>query len=191
MIALSATAADSEANFKLMKETVSSVIDRYGIGKVRYSVILFGNTIDMTYGFRDNLTHKEELMGVISKLPKRMTGRPAVGAVLRKVVEIFNSGEVRTGSTKAFIVIMDNTSGLNPDNLRTNSRPLHEMSVIVVPVVAGNVTNTNALAQIAQKGRPVISVPRTKEPELLGEKIMKEVFEGIKTSNSIYCGGSL
>ena len=177
---MSATGSDSATNFRLMKDTVSSIIERYGIGKVRYSVILFGDTIGKPYGFGDKLPGKEDLMNLVLKLPKRSLGKgkPVLAGALKKALDDFNGAKVRAGSTKVLVVMMDNKSGLVPDDLRRKSQPLHDKGVVVVPVAISNTADPTALVHIVRDGKGVIAVPKTEDPDRLADRIMREVYEG-------------
>ena len=40
--AISATATDAETNFKLMKDTITAFADMYGMSKINYAVVAYG-----------------------------------------------------------------------------------------------------------------------------------------------------
>ena len=70
VVAMCAVSAASDDSFKLMKDTVKSIVDKYGTSKIHYSVVLYGSQAVPMLRFSDKALTIEEFKGQISILPK-------------------------------------------------------------------------------------------------------------------------
>ena len=70
VVAMCAVSAASDESFKLMKDTVKSIVDKYGTSKIHYSVVLYGTQAVPMLKFSDKALTIEEFKGQISILPK-------------------------------------------------------------------------------------------------------------------------
>ena len=70
VVAMCAVSAASDESFKLMKDTVKSIVDKYGTSKIHYSVVLYGTRVVPMLMFSDKTLTVEEFKGQISILPK-------------------------------------------------------------------------------------------------------------------------
>ena len=89
MFAISSTTVDSQENFAHAKDVIQKFIDKYGIQKVKYSLLTFGNEPSVHFKFNSTLDEVKMLMEMISV--------PSGGALLHKAmetaVELFNEAE--------------------------------------------------------------------------------------------------
>lgn len=70
VVAMCAVSAASDESFKLMKDTVKSIVDKYGTSKIHYSVVLYGTQAEPMLKFSDKALNIVEFTGQISDLPK-------------------------------------------------------------------------------------------------------------------------
>ena len=70
VVAMCAVSSASDQSFKLMKDTVKSIVDKYGTSKIHYSVVLYGTQARSMLIFSDKALTIEEFKGQISILPK-------------------------------------------------------------------------------------------------------------------------
>lgn len=52
--AINANAADAETNFRQMKSVIASIIDKYGMGKMRYALTVYGTNPNVKINFNED-----------------------------------------------------------------------------------------------------------------------------------------
>ena len=92
--ALSATSAFHNETFKLMKDTISYIIDTYGTQKIYYSVLVYGETAITEINFGQTPPSPEQLKEAIEKLPVS-TGTPNLAEALEEAVKMFQDDNRR------------------------------------------------------------------------------------------------
>lgn len=70
VVAMCAVSVASDRSFKLMKDTVKSIADKYGTSKIHYSVVLYGTQAVPMLKFSDKAQTVEEFKQQIGILPK-------------------------------------------------------------------------------------------------------------------------
>ena len=88
--ALSSTSALRNETFKLMKKTISYIIDTYGTKKIHYTALVYGDVVATEIGFEDKLLSAEELKTAIAELPVS-TGTPNLAGALEEAVKVFEN----------------------------------------------------------------------------------------------------
>lgn len=86
--ALSATSTFHNETFKLMKDTITYIIDTYGTQKIHYSVLVYGDTATKEINFGQTPPSPEQLKTAIEKLPVGI-GTPNLAKALEEAVKIF------------------------------------------------------------------------------------------------------
>lgn len=93
-----------------MKKFIIDVVDIYGVGKVCYSVVLFGFVVRLVVKFSDGVLDFMRLKGVIGLLVLS-SGVLVLDEVLERFLEFFKDGEDCLNVRKVFIVMLDNELG--------------------------------------------------------------------------------
>ncbi len=70
VVAMCAVSTASSESFKLMKDTVKSIVDKYGTSKIHYSVVLYGTQTVPMLKFSDKTLTKKDFKEYIDILPK-------------------------------------------------------------------------------------------------------------------------
>ena len=65
-----AASAQSNQSFELMKDTIKSIVDKYGTSKIHYNVVIYGTLALPTTEFSDKTLTKEDVKEYIDTLPK-------------------------------------------------------------------------------------------------------------------------
>ena len=87
--AISASAAEADKNYEVIRGIISATIDQYGILKTRYAVIVFGKTPSVKVRFSDDFMSKDALKYLVQVIP-RSRGEPALAKALEEAKdEIF------------------------------------------------------------------------------------------------------
>lgn len=68
--ALSATAADANKNFKLMKDTISAFAEMYGMSKINYAVIAYGQSPRKWFDFETQPSDLDALRRTVDGIPR-------------------------------------------------------------------------------------------------------------------------
>lgn len=59
--AINAYATDARDNFKYIKSVLQSIVDKYGMGKVKYSLIVYGAEPSIKINFNEDFNTDENL----------------------------------------------------------------------------------------------------------------------------------
>ena len=161
-----------------MRETINDVIDNYGINKIRYSVIVFGAQARQVVGFDSGISDPAELEKLISSLSP-ITGGPAVDKALETALESFKENGTRPSARRVLVVITDNKSGLQVDDIVAKTKALEkEMRIRVIAVAIGDAADQQELNAMASDSRDVLTVPTSVQPSTLSKDIMVLVLTG-------------
>lgn len=170
-------AADAVNNFVKIKNTISAIIDEYSIGRVRYSVILYGDVASVKVQFGDSFLSEKSLKSFINVLP-----RPRGGADLAKAMETAArefEKSVRPVAKRVLVVVTDSRSDSRLDDVRNASKSLERASVKVVPVAFGKDADKLELQSSSQEGKDnLIDVKEPFEPKVLAKQIMSTALKG-------------
>lgn len=72
---ISATSIDANTNFKTMKDIVKVAADQYGTDRLRYNVIVFGNTPNVQLQFTSKFPTDEDFKVFVANIPRASSGR--------------------------------------------------------------------------------------------------------------------
>ena len=87
--ALSATAADASINFKLMKDTITSFADMYGVAKINYAVITYGQTQRKWVDFQNQPSDFDDMKKTLDAIT-RESGIVALDDALEEAKKLFD-----------------------------------------------------------------------------------------------------
>lgn len=102
--AISTNSVNYMQTFRLMKDTISWIIGRYGTDKLRYSVILFGADANTELNFDENVSTPNKLIQFVQSLSRR-SGGPDLNKALDEAKKVFESAGARPGARKVDIGI--------------------------------------------------------------------------------------
>ena len=88
--AMSATAVEADETYKLMQDTLKSIIDEYGTKEIDYSLIVYGSTAEQKITFDKDFATPDLLKTFVDKIP-RETGYPALVDTLDEAKKLFES----------------------------------------------------------------------------------------------------
>ena len=190
--AISANAAQSEANFQKMKDVISEVVELYGKERIHYSLVIFGPSPDVKILFGDEFENDERLKSYIQTFP-RASGS-ALDKTLQKVMEIFES-HARPGVKRVLVVMTDANSDSDFKKLPLTGSQLEDAKIKVITVGLGDELDSTELKAITPRKDNVIEKPTTVQSTNLAKEIMIKVLEGdyrcLQMLIKIFClGGS-
>lgn len=172
--AISANAAQSEANFQKMKDVIDEIVEMFGQERIHYSLIVYGSVPDVKIQFNDNFP-TDELLKALKSLD-RASGS-ALAPTLQKAQEIFNKYS-RPGVRKILVVITDTKSDSGENELREKASLLEQGKIKVIPVGLGDDTDDAELEILTPRKKDVITKPDTTPSKILVKIIMRKVIEG-------------
>ena len=154
-----------------MKRTVQSIVEKYGVNRIHYSVIVFGSVAVSHIEFSTSIPDRDELIRKVVRLPKSTDGPDLVKA-LEKAKQVFELQEVRPNAKKVLVVILDNASTSNKKELKKAVHVLVNKSVLIIGVGVGSAVDREQLEIITEEIRNVIRVGTDKKPDELAKEIM-------------------
>lgn len=97
--AISATGVEADETYRLMRDTLKSIIDEYGSKQIDYSVILYGSSAEQKIRFDQNFSSDDALKASIDKIG-RATGSPALVDTLEEAKKLFQDSSLRPKAIK-------------------------------------------------------------------------------------------
>ena len=172
---ISATSASTDRTFALMKSTINNIIDKYGISRIHYTVIVFGSGFTTSVDFSTNVPDKETLTRLVTSL-QRETGTPDLAKALQEVKRVYELREVRPNAKKVLVVILDKKTDNSKVQLETIATDLVQKSILIIGVGIGRSVDRNELIYITEENRNIIEVEPTERPEEVAREIMKIIL---------------
>ena len=106
--ALSATSADANTNFKLMKDTIKAFADMYGMAKIHYAVIAYGQTPRKWFDFKSQPSDFEAFKRTIDEIAREV-GIVALDKAVEEARKLFD--ESRPQARKVRYCLHPSTRG--------------------------------------------------------------------------------
>lgn len=179
--AINAVSIDSDFIFTLMKRIINTIIDRYGVKQVKFSVISYGSKVATRFTFDDpkQLNH-EELIKAVNET-NSTTGTPDLEKALDRAKILFES-TARPNATKTFVVLTDVAVPANDSALRASAARLRKRGVLILSVGFGAQVNEigNQMKKVVISQTDYIGVPdfTTERPVVIAETIMFKALQG-------------
>lgn len=171
---ISTTAVDQDKNFEKTKEIIKQTVEKFGLQRVRYSLITFGATPDVRIRF-DNVFDTEEELGNLVDNVKKAVGAAALDKALEEVRYLFAlAEETRPDASKVVVVITDKKSDSTEDDVKAASKKLKEDGVRVIAVVLG--------AESDPVSPEVFEPEKDSSPEEVVKELVKTVLNGLCTA---------
>ena len=133
--ALSATSANSNVIFMLMKSVINTIIDRYGVDKVGFSVIVYGNVATTRLSEFNLKFTQDDLIKAVKNL-RRVGGPVDLGKALKEARSLFDA-KARPGAKKVFVVLTDAVARNGDRALLVETARLRREGVLILSVGFG------------------------------------------------------
>ena len=135
---ISTTAVDQDKNFEKTKEIIKGTVDKFGLFRVRYSLITFGATPDVKIRF-DNVFDTTEELGKLVDNVKKAFGDAALHKALEEVRYLFaQADDTRPNASRVLVVITDKTSDSTEDDVQVAAKKLKDDGVRVIAIALGD-----------------------------------------------------
>lgn len=180
--AISATAVSASDTFERIKDTITAIVDEYGItDRLRYGLIVFGRNALQKLSFGEE-SDMNSLKAKI-KSSQRLGGEPNLQKALEEAKRLFGSESAGPDVKKVLVVITDKKSTSRPEDVKKAVVPLEEGGVKIVPVAVGSSADPSELEVITSNRGYIIVTQRKLDPDVTAEKIMEKVLKGITISS--------
>ena len=173
--AIAAGSFDADETFQLMKDTISAIIGEYGLDKIRYGLIVFGDTASIKIQFGD-FSNIDNMLRYLNILPKKRSGA-ALDEALEEAERLFLSSGARPNAKKVLVVITDLASGKTPSQVSEAAKPLQDKGVKIVAVAIGKEADPKEL-EIFTPMEKIIEEEKGVQPDDLKKAIMVKVLTG-------------
>ena len=183
--AVGANSANKDSIFTLMKNTMKSIIDKYGIKTIHYSVVNYGadptsNTV-IKYSYTNFITYSSTsaFSGAVDSLtPRPGSGGMKVDEAIRKSSQSFQDPKVRQYADKHVVLLVDKDSTESLSSLKSIANSLETNGIRIIPVGFGKEVTNKQLATITTNYYDVIHVDYNIARTPLQEQIMDKVYRG-------------
>ena len=178
--ALSATSVESDTTYTLMKTSVNSIVQQYGIGRIHYTVIVFGSVVTRAFDFDSSIPDQADLTRRVFRLPKT-DGSPDLASALVDVNRVYQLRGVRPNARRILVVIMDNATVSSREDLTNAVYTLVNNSVFIMGVGVGPSINPTDFDIITREVRHTIIVGTNKAPTELAKEIIDIILLGLRS----------
>lgn len=174
--AISANAAlDANENFNKMKDIIDWVLNKYGVGKIQYGVVVFGNTPSVKVRFTQPVS--EEKLKTILQNTARNTGGANLEKALDEVQRLFDSSP-RPDAKRVLVLVTDKRSDSSLEDVKTSAESLWRSRIKVIPVAFGQEAAPDEVNVTTSDKDNLIDVMNTDNPDDVAKDIMEKVLEG-------------
>ena len=160
-----------------MKSAINEIINEFGMEKVHYGIIVFGETATKRVEFGDKFAGKQDLETAVSGLQKPR-GTPALDSALEEAKKIYEGSAVRPNAKKFLVLIMDKRSGSVEMDIRNKAKSLADIPVNVIPVAVGDEADMRELQNTTADVANLIKVPDNENPTALARRISSAILRG-------------
>lgn len=177
--AISATAFQSDANFKKMQDTIKEFVDRLGVhGKVHYALLTFGEPPTTHLQFGNKSASLTALKDLIEKVPL-----PSKEAALDKALStakmlFIPAAGGRVDAKKILVIMTDRESDSSREDAMKSSKQVTDEGIRVIAVPLGDEDNVNEVKTIVSIKEDVIKPNITDEPRDIADKIIDTILDG-------------
>lgn len=167
---ISTTAVDQDENLEEVKEIIKGTVEKFGLIRVRYSLVTYGASPEVKIRF-DNVFDTEEEFGVIVDGVKKGVGSAALNKALEEVRYLFAvSEDARPNASRVLVVITDRTSDSTEDEVQFAARKLKDDGVRVIAIALGD--------EFDPVSREVITPDKTSRPKEVVNMFVDVVLNG-------------
>jgi len=159
-----------------VKETVKFIIKKYGVGNLRYAVIIYGSDAKVTLGFERTFSSLENCLTTVDSMQNE-AGNPALEKALQKAEELFQSS-ARKDAKKVLVVIADKSPIGDKQETGKEAQELEFADVKIVPVAIGGDIDPKEIKEISPYKDVLVVVPGEVDPTELGKSVMAKVLKG-------------
>ena len=163
-----------------MKETVQFIINKYGVGNLRYAVIIYGSNAKLVLSFDTNFPALENWLSTVDKMQIEQ-GPPAMEKALQNAKELFQSSG-RSDAKKVLVVIADKSPTGDAEAIKKEAQELGVDDVKVVPVAIGDEIDAKEIEETSPYKDVLVDVPKDVDPKDLSKAIMDKVLKGTVTT---------
>ena len=166
----------ADTNFANIKTVIKQIVKKYGQGKVRYSLIVFGDSATIKISFTENYSDNQ-LKNLIEATPKS-SGGPFLDKALAKAKEMFDQN-TRRDSRKVLVVFIDKTSASQPNEEKIKLDAITEDKIHSLFVLWG-IKSVNTASNLAPSNN-ILSIDTavtTPNPSSTAENVMHKVNTG-------------
>lgn len=174
VLAISTISPNANANFAKVKDVVQELIEMYGVQRVYYSVILFGRVPSVRIRFTQQFD-EDTLKNAVQILP-RPSGGSSLHAALQTARDVFQQGG-RPDSKKVVVVVVDEKSGSNINNVKEAANKLEEDGIKVIPVTFGDRADPDEASATTTNKQNVVKANETSDPKDIAEEISEKVTD--------------
>ena len=163
-----------------MKRIINTIIDRYGVFKVKFSVIVYGSKVTTRFTFANAKLTQEDLIRAVNDTDN-VDGVPDLEKALEEAEKLFRTTS-RQNATKVFVVLTDIVGSGDNNRLIASAARLRKRGVLILSVGIGqNVKEIgNQMQKVVITRTDYIGVPdfTTERPVVVAETIMFKALQG-------------
>lgn len=174
---ISATGVASNENFNLIKEAVAKLIELHGKERVRYSIIVFGDTPTVRLRFSDGFGSEEVMKVFVTGITNTRQGS-ALDKALKKAKDQFDQ-DGRAHAKKILVVVTDKKSDSSAESVKMAAKSLEKSGIKVIPIAIGTEADVSELKKITTNKKNLIDARKPTDANSIAERIVLHALQGL------------
>ena len=175
--AINTAASDADRTFQVITDSLKKIVKKFNPEKLRYSVITFGDEATPEVSFTEDPQDLKKLVKALDKLPQS-SGDPDFKKLLDEAKNVFDNDSGRAKSNRVLVVITDSKSPATLSEINDAVKPLKKDGITVVAVRIGEEADPRQLEKMTGDKTNVLNLTKERDPEKIGNEVMKAVKEG-------------
>lgn len=160
----------------LMKNISKAVIQRFGIDRIRYALVLFGDTVVGQFDFNSILLEQKSIIDAVQKVLKVDSSQsPNVKAAMDRAKLLFEQGPQTDNVRRVLVVLIDKTASNTAQDLEMSKRELQNQRVTIIPVPIGDQLDITTLYNTTVFQDHVTPINASDVPGIAAEEIMSKI----------------
>ena len=165
-----------------MKNTISTIIERYGVGRVQFSIIVYGSVRTTQLAEFNRDFTQEHLINAVNKLQPNPNPNQTLDEGLKQAQALFR-GKARENAKKVFVLLTNSVSRVNDNALIVETARLRRQGVFLLSVGFGSRSSQigNQMNSVVYATDDFIGVPNypTERVVVIAEAIMFKALAGM------------
>lgn len=175
--AINTAGSDADRTFQIVTNSLKKIVKKFNPEKLRYSVITFGDEATAEVSFTEDPQDLKKLVKALDKQPQS-SGDPDFKKLLDEAKKIFDEDSGRSKSNRVLVVITDSKSPATLSEINDAVKPLKKDGITVVAVRIGEEADSRQLEKMTGDKNNVLNLTKERDPEEIGNEVMKAVKEG-------------
>ncbi|XP_048588274.1 uncharacterized protein LOC125572190 [Nematostella vectensis] len=144
-IVFAMTLSSTSPHTMLMKTIIQMLIRRYGIYRIHYGSIVFGQTASTAFDFDSAYSDDKSFLDAVNGLAKVDDSAANVTLAIEEAYKIFTTSTTRKNSRKVLVIMIDRLTVDDQEKLKLARKRLGDLGVTIITVALGSTVDSSKI----------------------------------------------